>query len=397
MNSNWPLKKLKDIATLITGSTPSTQVKEYYGGNIPFVSPADMGANKWIYEAKNTLTALGKDQARSIPENSILLCCIGATIGKVGIAARGLVTNQQINSILFDERKVDFRYGYYFCSTLTPLLKGKSHSTTLPIISKGKLSDFKIPLPPLEEQKRIAAILDAADVLRQKDRALIAKYEQLTQSLFMDMFGDPFTGNTEKLERNIEVLGGYAFKSTDFVGTGVPVIKIGTVNKGYFDLDSFSFLPESYLLNYKKWVVEPGDILISLTGTVGKDDYGNVERATKDYDNYFLNQRVAKLKTASNKYLPGFLYAMMSHSKTKKALTNISRGVRQANISNRDILGLHMIVPDVEKQKMFVEAIKLIDEQKQIAEQSLKKSEELFNSLLQFAFKGELTQKAVLV
>lgn len=253
------------------------------------------------------------------------------------------------------------------------------------------LKSVQIPLPPLDEQQKIAAILDAADQLRQKDQQLIEHYTQLGQSLFLEMFGDPLKGDAHMLGNNIEVLGGYAFKSSDFVSTGIPLVKIGTVNKGYFDTANFSFLPSSFAGKYAKWLVRDGDILMSLTGTVGKDDYGNVELATKDYPQYFLNQRVAKISPANKSYLPGFLFGLLSHAKTKKELTKISRGVRQANISNKDLLALKMIKPTIRKQQKYIDAVKLVEHQKQQAQTNLKNSEALFNSLLQRAFKGELT------
>ena len=205
------------------------------------------------------------------------------------------------------------------------------------------------------------------------------------------MFGDQFKGDVSPLKNNISIVGGYAFKSNDFIKEGLPLIKIGTVNKGYFEIDNFSFLPKSYLSKYLKWNVKSGDILMSLTGTVGKDDYGNVEKATDHYENYLLNQRVAKLEPSNDVYLKDFLFGMFSNNKTKKELTKISRGVRQANISNRDIENLKMITPSVENQKLYISAVASIEAQKAQAQASLAQAEDLFNSLLQRAFKGELT------
>ncbi|MCH1612754.1 MAG: restriction endonuclease subunit S [Flavobacteriales bacterium] len=257
-------------------------------------------------------------------------------------------------------------------------------------LTKSSLNGIKIPLPPLDQQKKIAAILDTADAYRQKTKALIDKYDELTQSLFLDMFGDPFKGDVSPLKNNISIVGGYAFKSKDFVKEGLPLIKIGTVNKGYFEIDNFSFLPKSYLSKYLKWNVKSGDILMSLTGTVGKDDYGNVEKATDHYENYLLNQRVAKLEPSNDVYLKDFLFGMFSNNKTKKELTKISRGVRQANISNRDIENLKMITPSIEDQKLYILAVASIEAQKAQTQASLAQAEDLFNSLLQRAFKGEL-------
>jgi len=295
--------------------------------------------------------------------------------------------------VLRAKETLDYKYLFYWVRTKTFIndMIRKATGASYPAVSDKIIKSSKIPLPPLPQQKKIAAILDAADAYRQKTKALIAKYEELTQSLFLDMFGDPFNGETKPLKDNINIIGGYAFKSKDFVEVGIPLIKIGTVNKGYFELDNFSFLPKSYLNEYKKWIIEPGDILMSLTGTVGKDDYGNVEIATKGHPKYFLNQRVAKLAPSNRTYLQGFLFGLFNNSKTKKQLTKISRGVRQANISNKDIERLEMIVPSINEQQKYIDAVVNIETQKAKAQTSLAKAENLFNSLLQKAFKGELS------
>ena len=199
------------------------------------------------------------------------------------------------------------------------------------------------------------------------------------------MFGDVFCD--EPIKGKINIIGGYAFKSKDFVEEGIPLIKIGTVNKGYFDLTSFSFLEEN--AKYNKWLVKPGDLLMSLTGTVGKDDYGNVEIALDNYDKYYLNQRVAKIIVIKN-YNSVFLYAMFSDYRVKQELIKLSRGVRQANLSNDDILKLKLICPPIELQNQFAEKIANIEQQKDLAKQELQQAENLFNGLLQKAFKGEL-------
>lgn len=256
-------------------------------------------------------------------------------------------------------------------------------------LNKGRLNKIKIPLPQLKTQKHIAQILDDAAALRDKTKQLLSEYDLLAQSIFLDMFGDPSCGNIYELKVSIEILGGYAFKSVDFVEAGVPLIKIGTVNKGYFDLKNSSFLPIDYLFKYEKWIIKPLDMLMSLTGTVGKNDYGNIEIATDQCDKYFLNQRVAKVDVNQN-YNRSFFYYMFLQPQVKRLLTKISRGVRQANISNADILKLKLIRPQIELQNQFAEKIDLIEQQKVLAKQELQESEDLFNCLLQKAFKGEL-------
>ncbi|GEM_PF-324772 len=383
-----------DCCEIISGSTPSRNKVEYWDGEINWFTPKDLSRikSKYISEAPEKITALGLKSCSTtpLPKNSLLLSS-RAPIGHIAITTIEACTNQGFKSLI-PNKNLDVEYLYYAIKNIIPQLKDLGNGATFKEISKSTLSKVQIPMPPLAEQKQIAAILDAADKLRQKDQQLVEHYTSLSQSLFLDMFGDPFDGDTYPLADHIFILGGYAFKSEDYIKEeGIPLIKISTVNRGYFDDTNFSFLPESFTSKYEKWIIKKNDILMSLTGTVGKDDYGNVAMASDTYEKYFLNQRVAKISSINNSYHPEFLFGMFSNARTKQELTKLSRGVRQANISNRDIYGLKMIKPTLHAQNKYIVAIKTIEQQQKQAQKNLEKSEILFNSLLQRAFTGELT------
>jgi len=154
-----------------------------------------------------------------------------------------------------------------------------------------------------------------------------------------------------KLRELITLTGGHAFKSGDFEASGIPLIRIGTANSGTFKTSEFVFLPQEYKFKYSKYLVNPGDLLITLTGTVGKGDYGNVCEATDGYDSYLLNQRVAKININSIDLSKRYLYLFLATPEVKKNLTSLSRGVRQANIKNEDILDLEIPLPPLDEQK----------------------------------------------
>ena len=103
---SWPLLKLKDIGKIVTGSTPSKTKSEYFGGEIPFISPAELGKKIYTFESKQTLTKSGGKLARLLPKDSVMVCCIGS-LGKVAIAGSQVATNQQINSIIVDKGVAD--------------------------------------------------------------------------------------------------------------------------------------------------------------------------------------------------------------------------------------------------------------------------------------------------
>lgn len=196
------------------------------------------------------------------------------------------------------------------------------------------------------------------------------------------MFGDVNINNNRwniiKLDDLIDVIGGYAFKSTEFLDQGIPVLKIGNINSGYFKATNLMFWKEDKKL--ERYLVKPNDLVISLTGTVGKDDYGNVCIMSNDYEKYYLNQRNAKLNIKNedllNKY---YLTYILKIPEIKKRLTGISRGVRQANISNKDIQNLELPIPPIELQNEFEDFVNQVAKLKAELE-SLKEIENNFNS-----------------
>ncbi len=187
-------------------------------------------------------------------------------------------------------------------------------------------------------------------------------FKQL-KSRFVEMFGNPETNSKGwaecELSEKLNVLGGYAFKSDMFdEEDGVPVLRIGNINAGYFKPVNMVFWKRDSRL--ERYAMYPGDLVMSLTGTVGKDDYGNVCILGNDYDMYYLNQRNAKLeiKEGIDKY---YLLHLLKFEQIKKKLTGISRGVRQANISNRDIMNLIVPVPPMELQNQFAAFVHQVD------------------------------------
>jgi type I restriction enzyme S subunit len=159
---NWPIVQLKDIGNIVTGSTPSKSVPEYFGGNIPFIAPGELGKSIYVDTAKQSLSEEGGKVSRLLPKNAVMVCCIGS-LGKTAITTTQVATNQQINSIIVDESIADPLFVYFYCLTLKPLLESMAPATTVAIINKTRFSELEIPLPPLSVQKQIAAALEKAD------------------------------------------------------------------------------------------------------------------------------------------------------------------------------------------------------------------------------------------
>ena len=118
----------------------------------------------------------------------------------------------------------------------------------------------------------------------------------------------------------------------------------------------------------KRYFCKPGDLVISLTGTVGKDDYANICRLGDEYELYYLNQRNAKLILRET-VLPEFITILLANEAVKTVLTNAGQGVRQANISNSDILNLVVPIPKIADQRQFAEIVQQLDKSKYVYRQ----------------------------
>lgn len=166
---NWIWVRTKTTNEIVTGSTPSKKKSEYYGGDFPFVKPADLEQGSEVTHASEYLTKEGKAVSRTIPKESTMVCCIGS-IGKTGFNAVECTTNQQINSLVPNKKIIDPKFNYYqvLNRSYQNELWNKSSATTISIINKGKMSLIPYVLPPLNEQKRIA----------QKVERLISKIDE---------------------------------------------------------------------------------------------------------------------------------------------------------------------------------------------------------------------------
>ena len=251
---------------------------------------------------------------------------------------------------------------YYFQHFL---LSNVGARATIPGFNKDELENALIRIPEMCEQIEIASKITKVDELIGFHKQQLNVLDTLIKSRFIEMFGDPVANPLRwamlPLEKCLTVLGGYAFKSEEFKTSGVPVLRIGNINTGAFTPTNMVYWSKDDCLT--RYQVLPGDLVISLTGTVGKDDYGNVCILGNAYPMYYLNQRNAKLilDDELNKH---YLSELLKFSQIKKKLTGISRGVRQANISNRDILNLVVPIPPIEIQVQFAAFVEQVDKSK---------------------------------
>jgi type I restriction enzyme S subunit len=199
----WKTYKIGEIGTVVTGKTPSSNTPEQFGSVMPFVTPTDFkNYVKSIYGAERLISNLGiaANQTRIVPENSVLVTCIGSDMGKAAINKVACLTNQQINSIVINERLADKDFIYYAIIEKYDLLRTLAHGgSTMPIINKGQFEKIELLLPPVEKQKAIAKILSSLDDKIELNRRMNATLEAMARALFKAWFVDfePVRANVE--------------------------------------------------------------------------------------------------------------------------------------------------------------------------------------------------------
>lgn len=288
-----------------------------------------------------------------------------------------------------DKKQVFSKFVYYYLSGNMNILESGFKGAGLKHISKDYLENIEIPLPPYATQQKIATILDQADAIIQNNRAIVQKYDVLTQSLFLDMFGDPVKN---EMEWGKVTLGEICHKITDgthktpkYLENGVFFLSAKNVKGLKLNSSDPKFISkEEHQVLSKRCNVEKLDIVITKSGSLGM-------AAMVEFDFEFSIFESLALVKYKREFINGlFLLYFLNTKSTQRQYNDITKGVGVKHLHLTDIRKLSIISPPIQLQNQFAERVAVIEAQKQQAQLELAKSEALFQSLLQQAFKGEL-------
>lgn len=288
-----------------------------------------------------------------------------------------------------NSERLNTKYLYHFMGSYLCTLREQSIGGIIKYIKIGNLTDAKIPLPSLSEQRRIAAILDKADALRAKRRETIAKLDQLLQSVFLEMFGDPATNPkgwpTGVIGDMLESAKYGSSEKADVHGD-VPILRMNNLTyTGEMNLTDLKYIASDKA--EEKYTVRPGDILFNRTNSkelVGKTAVyeGPTPMA---YAGYLVRART--LPKHAPEYISAFLNSVWGKSTLRAMCKNI---VGMANINAREFQGVEIPIPPSELQFEFREQVMSIRAQKKKLEGHLLTMDRLFSSLQHQAFSGTL-------
>jgi type I restriction enzyme S subunit len=360
------------------------------GEAIPFVRPPELDASEPITSASMHLSAQGASYCDIVPAGSVLVCCIGS-LGKVGFTGVPVAFNQQINALVFDESRVDSRFGFQFCRTLRATLESMAPATTLPIVNKRKFSELCIPLPPVPEQKRIAAILDKADAIRRRRQEAARFADTLIPSVFYEMFGDPGTNPkrwpVKPLASICPIAGEYGSGAASTPHrSGLPrYIRITDIDEDG-RLRSSSVAPGCPESEWEKYVLADGDVLFARSGaTVGKTYLYSSRDGLAVFAGYLI-----RFRPNPKIMLPVYLYSFTRTVWYNDWVQSKQRVVAQPNINATQYGELTVPIAPLDLQRAFAARVLEINVLSRTHADQAREADQLFNALVQRAFRGEL-------
>ena len=330
-SGEWNKYTINDLATVVGGGTPDTTVKSYWGGDIQWFTPSEIGKNKYVDFSKRTITRDGLDNssAKLLPLHTILLSS-RATVGECSIASNECTTNQGFQSLIAKQCNIDFLY-YLIQTKKKDLIRNACGSTFLEI-SANEIRKIKVAVPVQNEQEQIAKLLSLIDERIATQNKIIEDLKKLKSAISKYLFARKDLLETTICLSNIATLkNGYAFQSGKYNALGKwKILTITNVSgERYINDEDYNCIINLPNDIQDHQVLKEGDILISLTGNVGRVSL------CKDGD-YLLNQRVGLLQLAKN-VNQEFLYQILSSQRFENSMIACGQGAAQMNIGKGDV------------------------------------------------------------
>lgn len=325
-------------------------------------------------------------------KDDIIIAWDGANAGTVGYNLEGAV-GSTLAVLKKKSNNINSFYIAKYLQSKSKYLRDNCTGATIPHISRKVLEDLVIPIPPIDVQGEIVNLLDKAESLIDKRKAQISLLSSLTQSMFIEMFGDPLTN--EKKWTTVQ-LGDISelitkgespkWQGFSYVHKGVRFITSENVLMGKLDITKDKFIPNEFYEKLKRSKLKEDDVLINLVGA----SIGRCAKVTADAVPANINQAVALIRIDCEKMLPEFLLQQLMTKTIQDRLASSKVEGARANISLKNLNELELILPNLNIQRDFTTFARKIENQMILLQEGLVNLMNNYNSLMQRAFKGEI-------
>lgn len=379
--------RLGDVCKINMGQSPDSSSYNEEGVGIPFFQGnADFG------ELHPAIRVWCNKPTKTANEGDILIS-VRAPIGAMNIADRKCCIGRGLAALSVNEDLCAQKYFWYCLEGKVDELNSKGTGSTFKAINKEVLSETEIPLPPLDEQCRIAAVLDKVSDLIAKRRAQLDKLDDLVKARFVEMFGDPYINSMAwkkikiKAAVTVEPQNGMYKPQSDYVtdGSGIPILRID----GFYDgaVTDFSSLKRLRCNDNEKqkYLLNENDIVINRVNSI--EYLGKCAHITGLIEETVYESNMMRIHFDPARFNPVYVTQLLrSRFVYDQVINHAKKAVNQASINQKDVLDFDIYQPSIERQNVFADFVNRADQSKLTIQQSLDKLEILKKALMQEYF-----------
>lgn len=388
MRKGWEYKKLGEVGQIVTGFTPSTKDESNYSPKeYCFVKPSDLPSQGIadIEETEYFVSQVGLSKSRVLPTGSVLVSCIGS-IGKIGILTKEACSNQQINAII-PQDETDSRFIAYSLYAQRFVLESIANAPVVPIINKTDFSKIRIGIPPKSTQLAIVSELDKINELIRLKKEQLKDFDNLAQSLFYEMFGDPVENEkgweAKKLGEIGELKNGLNF-SKDENGHSIKFLGVSDFqNKKSIASDQLDCISLSECVQ-EDYLLKTGDIVFVRSNgkkeLIGRSVKMYITEPTT-YSGFCIRCRITDEKVDKD-----YIAILLKTPIIRQFMTNSGRGCNISNLNQKVLNSIPTILPPLPLQRLFAQRIEQIEREKSEVQKSIQDLETLLASRMQYWF-----------
>lgn len=388
MKQGWEYKKLGEVCEVVSGSTPKTNVPEYWGEGHYWVTPAELNDTiVYIDKTERQITdeALTKTKLRLLPVGTVLLSS-RAPIGKVAITKTEMYCNQGFKNCICSD-SIYNKYLFYFLRLKKEYLNSLGRGATFKEISKSIVESISIPIPPKSTQLSIVSELDKINELIRLKKEQLKDYDNLAQSIFYEMFGDPVENEKGWEVKKIGDLAivktgpfGSMLHKEDYITDGIPLVNPVHMKDFKIVPDKEFTISKEKACDLENYMLQNNDVVFARRGDIGrcaivsKAEHGYLcgtgslfVRFTEDIESVFI------------------MYIVRSESFSKH-LVSKAKGATMLNINSNTIADLEILLPPLPLQHLFAQRIEQIEHQKSEVAKAITDLETLLASRMQYWF-----------
>lgn len=383
----WPVASLGDLCSLVMGQAPPGNTCNKTRTGTPFVKAGEFSSRRPVVREWTT------SPLKLAMRSDVLVCVVGATAGKVNQGIDCAI-GRSVAAVRPDDRVLVPEYLYHFLNGQVSRLRMQSQGLAQGVITRDMLAMLQLPAPPLDEQRRIAAVLDRADSLRTKRLQATSVVESLTRSIFRDMFGE-FCDT--KIEWPILAFGDLIsggpqnglYKPAKDYGAGTPIVRIDSYQDGLpIDIARLKHVRVSGS-EADTYGLMNGDIVINRVNA--RTHLGKATMVAGLSETTVFESNMMRLRLDNHRARPEYVLAALGSSFLKNQIQAAAKdAVNQSSINQKDVAGFKIPLPPMDQQGEYVRRRQRVQQLHPLDSRSATVFDELFTSLQSRAFRGEL-------